>query len=84
MGPALLIDRVVKISFLVAFAIGFVLGCGQKEAQDGAVDRPLKVGYVVNYMSHEWYQNICTAAADRALELGVSGPKINDLLNKAN
>jgi len=71
MGPALLIDRVVKISFLVAFAIGLVLGCGQKEAQDGAVDRPLKVGYVVNYMSHEWYQNICTAAADRALELGV-------------
>ena len=40
--------------------------CGQ-QADDGR----LKVGYVVNYMSHEWYQNICLAAEARAVELGV-------------
>lgn len=37
----------------------------------GEGDGRLKVGYVVNYMSHEWYQNICLAAEKRAEELGV-------------
>lgn len=31
----------------------------------------LKVGYVVNFMSHEWYQNIIRGARIRAEELGV-------------
>lgn len=35
---------------------------------DGA---KLKVGYVVNLMSHQWYQNICNGAKARAEELGV-------------
>lgn len=35
-------------------------------AQEG-----LKVGYVVNFMSHEWYQNIIQGAQHRAKELGV-------------
>ena len=43
-------------------------GCAP-EAEGG--DRPLKVGYVVNYMSHEGYQNICNAAQKRAREMGV-------------
>ena len=34
-------------------------------------NQPLKVGYVVNYMSHEWYQNICSAAERTAKEMGV-------------
>ena len=59
------------ISFFVVLAIGPVLGCGQREAQNEIADRPLKVGYVVNYMSHEWYQNICKATEERAAELGV-------------
>lgn len=42
------------------------LGCGQRHSGG-----PLKVGYVVNYLSHEWYQNICKAARQRAAELGV-------------
>jgi ribose transport system substrate-binding protein len=36
-----------------------------------AAEKKLKVGYVVNYMSHEWYQNICNGAKRRAEELGV-------------
>jgi ribose transport system substrate-binding protein len=44
-------------------------GCAPKADEDG--ERRLKVGYVVNYMSHEWYQNICQAAQARAGELGV-------------
>ena len=30
-----------------------------------------EVGYVVNFMSHEWYQNIIQGAQHRAKELGV-------------
>jgi ABC-type sugar transport system substrate-binding protein len=41
-------------------------GCGRQQPSGR-----LKVGYVVNYMSHEWYQNICTAARERAAALGV-------------
>ncbi len=37
----------------------------------GAGTKKLVVGYVVNYMSHEWYQNICNGAKDRAGELGI-------------
>ena len=43
-----------------------IAGCGR-----GGGDGKLKVGYVVNYMSHEWYQNICKAARQRAVELDV-------------
>jgi ribose transport system substrate-binding protein len=54
------------IAGIAAFSL---LGaCGGAEK---ASDAPLKIGYVVNYMSHEWYQNICSAAEDRAAELGV-------------
>ena len=47
-------------------AAALLSACGEKE-DDGR----LKVGYVVNYMSHEWYQNICRAAEARAAELDV-------------
>jgi len=53
----------------IAVVICSVPGCGQR-GEEGS-DRALKVGYVVNYMSHEWYQNICRAAEGRARELGV-------------
>jgi ABC-type sugar transport system substrate-binding protein len=41
--------------------------CGQQE--DGP--EKLKIGYVINFMSHEWYQNISKSAVERAEELGV-------------
>ncbi len=58
---------------MVKFAlslIGVLLlsACGQG-GEEG--EKRLKVGYVVNYMSHEWYQNICKAAEVRAGEMGV-------------
>jgi ABC-type sugar transport system substrate-binding protein len=46
--------------------VALLAACGEKE-DDGR----LKVGYVVNFMSHEWYQNICRAAEARAVQLDV-------------
>ena len=43
------------------------ISCGNPEVDS---DR-LKIGYVVNFMSHEWYQNICKAAEKHAREMGV-------------
>jgi ABC-type sugar transport system substrate-binding protein len=50
----------------IAFVISLVAGCSPAPQEEG-----LKVGFVVNFMSHEWYQNICRAAEERAAELGV-------------
>ena len=44
-----------------------VAACGRP---DDAPDA-LKIGYVINFMSHEWYQNISKSAMARAAELGV-------------
>ena len=44
-----------------------LLACGQP---DDAPDK-LKIGYVINFMSHEWYQNISKSATARAAELDV-------------
>lgn len=34
-------------------------------------EETVRIGYCVNFMSHEWYQNICLGAQVRADELGV-------------
>ena len=44
-----------------------LVACGQP---DDAPDK-LKIGYVINFMSHEWYQNISKSATARAAELDV-------------
>ena len=44
-----------------------LVACGQP---DDAPDK-LKIGYVINFMSHEWYQNISKSATARATELDV-------------
>ena len=44
-----------------------LIACGPP---DDAPDT-LKIGYVINFMSHEWYQNISNSATARAAELGV-------------
>ncbi len=41
------------------------------EAPAPAAEGTIKVGYVVNDMSHEWYQNIVKGAEARAAELGM-------------
>lgn len=58
----------VAAVLLTALIAGPVFAGGQQEA---AGKETLKVGYVVNFMSHEWYQNIVSGAKARAAELGV-------------
>lgn len=44
----------------------------EDDAEDVAdADEPLKVGYVCNFMSHEWYQNVTGGAQRRAEDKGV-------------
>jgi ABC-type sugar transport system substrate-binding protein len=49
---------------VLALALAAVSGCAA--ADDGKV----KVGYVVNFGSHEWYQNVVKGAEDTAKEEG--------------
>ncbi len=51
---------------ILSFCFGFLYASSvEVQAED------LHVGYVVNYMSHEWYQNIIAGAEERAEDLGV-------------
>lgn len=36
-----------------------------------AADGPQRIGYIVNYATHEWYQNVIGGMQDRANELGI-------------
>ena len=54
------------LAILAAAAV--LAGCGRGGQEE---EGRLKIGYIVNFMSHEWYQNICAAAEARAAELGV-------------
>ena len=54
--------RIVLLS-----AVAALVACGQPESGS----QKLKIGYVINFMSHEWYQNISKSAIARAAELGV-------------
>ncbi len=65
----------LRKNFVIAFLVlslmamtGSLFAGGKTEASG---QKKLSVGYVVNFMSHEWYQNICNGAKDRAAELGV-------------
>lgn len=54
------------LAILAAAAVA--AGCGRGGPEE---EGRLRIGYIVNFMSHEWYQNICAAAEARASELGV-------------
>lgn len=59
---------VVFLCVLLLFGlVGAFAGGGQEKETDGSI----KVGYVVNFMSHEWYQNIVSGAKIRAEQVGV-------------
>jgi ribose transport system substrate-binding protein len=51
----------------IAIAV-ILVGCGGGGAGSGG---ELKVGYVVNFGAHEWYQNVIKGAQDRAKEKGI-------------
>ena len=46
---------------------GFALWSGMAMA-----DNPQTVGYIVNYATHEWYQNVIKGMQDRADQLGIT------------
>lgn len=52
-----------------ALAVTLVAGCAQDKA--GGKDE-VKVGYVVNFGSHEWYQNVVKGAQDAAKDKGIA------------
>ncbi|MEP2117181.1 sugar ABC transporter substrate-binding protein, partial [Bauldia litoralis] len=37
-----------------------------------AQDTPKRIGYVVNYATHEWYQNVIKGMKDHGAELGIT------------
>lgn len=54
------------VHFLATSALGLVaLSSGALAAN------PKKIGYVVNYATHEWYQNVIKGMKDRGKELGI-------------
>lgn len=74
----------LSIVLLLVMVVTLAVGCSSKpdtqvpedsSATSGAAvadsGKALKFGYVVNDMSHEWYQNIVKGAQARAKELGV-------------
>lgn len=58
------------IFLLVLITTTFAFATGQ---QDEAVkgDMPKSIGYVTNYGTHEWYQNVIKGMQDRCDELGI-------------
>ncbi|RVT82728.1 sugar ABC transporter substrate-binding protein [Rhodobacteraceae bacterium CCMM004] len=50
-----------------ALAIATGLLAGGAAAQE----MPERIGYIVNYATHEWYQNVIKGMEDRAAELGI-------------
>lgn len=65
----------VKKQFTIAAAIAAAVvvtaaGCAQDEGAGSSSD-DLSVGYLVNFGSHEWYQNVLKGAEDTANEEGI-------------
>ena len=56
-------------AILIAPAV--IFAGGQQEASGGKGDLPKKIGYVTNYGTHEWYQNVIKGMQDRCDELGI-------------
>jgi ribose transport system substrate-binding protein len=52
---------------LLLTTAAMVLAAGPALAQN----MPKKIGYVVNYATHEWYQNVIKGMKDHAAELGI-------------
>lgn len=56
-----------KIHVLSAAALAAALSGAPAFAQDG---EGLRIGYIVNYATHEWYQNVILGMEQRAEQLG--------------
>lgn len=61
--------KVLSVLLSATMLTGLMSGFAQTVMAEGT--EGLKFGYVVNDMSHEWYQNIVKGAEARAAELGI-------------
>ena len=52
--------RLLKTSLFASVALAALAGVAH------AQNTPKKIGYVVNYATHEWYQNVIKGMQDRA------------------
>lgn len=52
-----------------ALAVGMAVWTMTMVAQ--AAEAPKRVGYIVNYATHEWYQNVIKGMRDRGAQLGI-------------
>ncbi len=63
--------------FLMLMVIGLIISPalvfagGETDSAAGSSDLPKKIGYVTNYATHEWYQNVIKGMQDRCDELGI-------------
>jgi ribose transport system substrate-binding protein len=57
--------RLLKTTLSATVALSALAGVAS------AQNMPKKIGYVVNYATHEWYQNVIKGMQDRAKELGI-------------
>lgn len=57
--------------FLLSIAFILVVGCSKEEGTSKKEEEKIKIGYSMNFMSHEFYQNISKGAKQRAEEKGV-------------
>jgi ribose transport system substrate-binding protein len=61
--------RLLSAVVALTATAGALAGCSQDGGSGG--DGSFKVGYVVNFGSHEWYQNVVKGAQDTAKEKGI-------------
>jgi ribose transport system substrate-binding protein len=59
----------VLLVLLFTASVAFAGGGEEKAAPAGKI--PKRVGYVVNYLMHEWYQNVTKGMKARAEQLGI-------------
>lgn len=60
------VRNLLTLLMMVGVTLALVTGCGG--ASGGSSDDKLQIGYVTNFGSHEWYQNIIKGAENTAKE----------------
>ena len=61
----------VLLAAILLIAPAVVFAGGQQGTSGASGDLPKKIGYVTNYGTHEWYQNVIKGMQDRCDELGI-------------
>jgi ribose transport system substrate-binding protein len=57
--------RLLNLALVTSVALGTLAVAASAE------NMPKKIGYVVNYATHEWYQNVIKGMMDRGKQLGI-------------